>query len=64
MPDMSKAGAHFQSLLDGLRFKAEECNRKATDLQIQCAAYREMAYELERAMDKEAEKHSSAGDKP
>lgn len=64
MPDMSKSGAHFESLLNTLRFRSEDCSRKAADLQIEAAAYREMAFDLERAMEKEAEKHSSAGEKP
>ena len=64
MPDMSKPGAHFESLLNALRFKSEDCNRKAADLLLQGATYREMTFELERAMEKEAEKHSSAGEKP
>jgi hypothetical protein len=61
MPDMSKPGAEYMSLLSTLKFKARDCFEKAHTLQTQGQVYSEAASDLESAIDREAEKHSSAG---
>jgi hypothetical protein len=54
MPDMSKPGAHFQDLLETVRFKKLDLRQKANDLLTQAQVYETIEYDLRNVIDKEA----------
>jgi len=56
MPDMSKPGAHFDSLLENVRYKKLELRREANKLLCQAEVYELMEYDIRDAIDKEAQK--------
>lgn len=56
MPDMSLPGAHFESLLDDLKFRAETEVEEARKHSLWAEAYSDAARKLERAMNEEAAK--------
>lgn len=56
MPDMRKPGAHFESLLETVRYKKLELRRDANKLLTQAEVYEFMEYEIRDAIDKEVGK--------
>ena len=57
MPDMSLPGAHLQSLLEDLEFRAETEVEEARKHSLWAEAYQDAARKLRRALKEEAAKH-------
>lgn len=57
MPDMSVPGAHLQSLLEELEFRAETEVEEARKHSLWAEAYQDAARKLRRALKEEALKH-------
>jgi hypothetical protein len=56
MPDMSKSGAHLESLLETLRFKQIDHYRQSKEHALKGDMYQEFAAELRHALDCEKDK--------